>query len=45
MPSTLSKKRYLEIEEKMRDFAENVKIPMSHLDLLLWYKETKEIFK
>jgi N-glycosylase/DNA lyase len=45
IPASLSKKRYLEIEEKMRNFAENVKIPMSHLDLLLWYKETKEIFK
>jgi N-glycosylase/DNA lyase len=45
IPSSLSKKKYLEVEERMRIFAENVKIPMSHLDLLLWYKETKEIFK
>ncbi len=45
IPTSLSSKRYLEIEGKMRNFAENVKIPMSHLDLLLWYKETKEIFK
>ncbi len=45
IPTSLTEKRYLEIEEKMRGFAENVKIPMSHLDLLLWYKETKEIFK
>jgi N-glycosylase/DNA lyase len=45
IPTSLSTKKYLEIEEKMRIFAENVKIPMSHLDLLLWYKETREIFK
>jgi N-glycosylase/DNA lyase len=45
IPSSLSRKKYLEIEKQMRTFAENVKIPMSHLDLLLWYKETKEIFK
>jgi len=45
IPNSLSRKRYLEIEKKMREFAEKVKIPMSHLDLLLWYKETGEIFK
>ncbi|MBU4190087.1 MAG: N-glycosylase/DNA lyase [Candidatus Thermoplasmatota archaeon] len=45
IPNSLSRKRYLEIEKKMSEFAEKVKIPMSHLDLLLWYKETGEIFK
>ncbi|MEE9151947.1 MAG: N-glycosylase/DNA lyase [Thermoplasmata archaeon] len=45
IPTSLSKKRYFEIEKRMKEFAENVKIPMSYLDLLLWYKETKEIFK
>lgn len=45
IPNSLSRKRYLEIEKKMREFAEKVKIPMSHLDFVLWYKETGEIFK
>jgi N-glycosylase/DNA lyase len=45
IPTSLSKKKYLEIEKRMKEFAENVKIPMSHLDLLLWYKETGEVFK
>lgn len=45
VPGSQSPKRYLEIEDKMKKFAENVKIPTSHLDLLLWYKETGEIFK
>ncbi|UCF09101.1 MAG: N-glycosylase/DNA lyase [Thermoplasmata archaeon] len=45
IPGSLSKKRYLEIEDKVKRFAKNVKIPASHLDLLLWYKETGEIFK
>ncbi|UCE39605.1 MAG: N-glycosylase/DNA lyase [Thermoplasmata archaeon] len=45
VPSSLSKKRYLEIEGKMKNYAERIKIPMAHLDLLLWYKETGEIFK
>jgi len=45
IPESLSKKRYLDIEIKMKNFADIIKIPMSHLDLLLWYKETGEIFK
>jgi N-glycosylase/DNA lyase len=45
IPASLSKKKYLEIEKRMKEFAKNVKIPMSHLDLLLWYKETGEVFK
>lgn len=45
IPTSMSKKKYLEIEKRMKEFAENVKIPMSYLDLLLWYKETGEIFK
>ncbi len=45
VPSSISRRRYLGIEKKMRDFSEKVGIPMAHLDLLLWYKETGEIFK
>lgn len=45
IPSSISKKTYLEIEKKMTAFSEQVGIPMGHLDLLLWYKEAGEIFK
>ncbi len=45
IPKSLSKKKYLEIEEKMKNFSIKVNIPMDHLDLLFWYLETKEIFK
>ena len=45
IPTSISKKKYLEIEKRMKEFAESVRIPMSHLDLLLWYKETGEVFK
>ncbi len=45
IPKSLTKKRYLEIEKKMEDLSAKTKIPMSHLDLLLWSKETGEIFK
>lgn len=45
IPETLSKNTYRHIETKMEKFALSAKIPFAHLDLLLWYKETGEIFK
>ncbi len=45
IPKTLSKTKYLHIEKKMAEFSKKIGIPLSHLDLLMWYKETGEIFK
>ena len=45
VPKSLSKSRYLYIEDKMREFSKDIGIPMDHLDLLLWYKEAGEVFK
>jgi N-glycosylase/DNA lyase len=45
VPASPSKKMYLEIEKKMIDFSREAEISMSHLDLLLWYKEAGEVFK
>ncbi len=45
IPKTLSKGKYLSIEEKMRKFSRDIQIPMDHLDLLLWYREAGEVFK
>ncbi|MEO0234527.1 MAG: N-glycosylase/DNA lyase [candidate division WOR-3 bacterium] len=45
IPSSISKKRYLEIEENMRNFSKKLKIPLEHLDFVLWYKERGFIFK
>lgn len=45
LPKTLTRKVYLEIEEKMRKFSEHIKISMYELDMLLWSKETGKIFK
>jgi N-glycosylase/DNA lyase len=45
IPSSLSRKTYLEIEERMRDLSRRIGIPMDHLDLLLWYREAGEVFK
>jgi len=42
---SLSKKKYLEIEEKFREFSNKIKIPMAHLDLLFWSIKTNKIFK
>ncbi len=44
-PKTLTKKKYLEIEEKMKRFSDEVGVPLSHLDLVLWHEETGHIFK
>lgn len=45
VPASITKKTYLEIEKKMKDFSRKVKIPLNHLDLLFWCNETGEIFK
>lgn len=41
----LTKRRYLEYESKMRQFARRVNISLAELDLLFWSEETGEIFK
>ncbi len=45
IPESLSKKIYFEIEKKMKEFSKQIDIPLSHLDFVLWYKETGKIFK
>jgi len=45
IPKTLTQKTYLDIEDKFREFSQQMLIPMAELDLLFWYKETGEIFK
>ncbi|MFZ3077130.1 MAG: N-glycosylase [Candidatus Aenigmatarchaeota archaeon] len=35
-PKTLTKKRYFEIEQKMKEFSERVGIPIDELDVVLW---------
>ncbi len=44
-PKTLSRKTYLEIEDKLIKFAKNVDIPVAGLDLLFWSMQTGKIFK
>lgn len=45
IPDSLSRRKYLEIEKGMKKLAKKVKIPMSHLDLVMWYNETGDVFK
>jgi N-glycosylase/DNA lyase len=45
IPKTLNRKRYLLLESRFSKFSDEIGIPLSHLDLLLWYRETGEIFK
>lgn len=45
IPKSMTKKRYLEIENQMKEFSEAINVPFDALDMLLWYKETGEIFK
>lgn len=45
IPKSITKKKYMEIEDKLRHFSRKIKIPMSHLDLLFWSHETNKIFK
>jgi N-glycosylase/DNA lyase len=45
IPESLSRAKYIQIEKQMIGFARQIRIPVSHLDLLLWYKGTGEIFK
>jgi len=45
IPKTINEKNYLEIERKMIEFSKESKIPLDHLDILFWYKQTGEIFK
>lgn len=45
IPVTLTPKKYLEIEEKFKDFSNKINISMDELDLLFWSLETGEVFK
>jgi N-glycosylase/DNA lyase len=45
VPSSMTRKKYLELEDKLRKFSKKSGIPMAELDLLFWFQETGEIFK
>lgn len=45
VPSSISEKSYLNIEEGARSFAKSMNLTLEELDLLFWSRETGEIFK
>jgi N-glycosylase/DNA lyase len=45
VPGSLNRKRYLEIEEKFRAFADESGLSIEELDLLFWSSETGFVFK
>ncbi|VVB80225.1 N-glycosylase/DNA lyase [uncultured archaeon] len=44
-PKTITKKKYLEIENKLEEISKKTKIPQGELDLYLWYLETGKVLK
>ncbi len=44
-PKTITKKKYLEIEELLRKIAKKTDLTLAELDLYLWYMETGKILK
>lgn len=45
IPKTISKKNYLEIEEKMRAFCKKNKVNFAELDLIFWSNEAGDVLK
>jgi N-glycosylase/DNA lyase len=44
-PKTLTKKKYLEIEELLRKVADKLNLNLAELDLYLWYMDTGKVLK
>ena len=44
-PKTLTKKKYLEIEQILKEIAKKLNLSLAELDLYLWYIETGKILK
>ncbi|MBD3388344.1 MAG: N-glycosylase/DNA lyase [Candidatus Altiarchaeales archaeon] len=44
-PNTMTKRRYLEVEEVLKRIAEEAGVTLAELDLYLWYMETGRILK
>ncbi|MBN2190478.1 MAG: N-glycosylase/DNA lyase [Candidatus Aureabacteria bacterium] len=45
VPKSITKRQYLLMEKKLKAFSKKAGIPLAELDLLLWSKETGEVFK
>ena len=45
IPKSIPEKKYFQIENQMKKFSNEIKIPLAHLDFIFWYNETHTIFK
>jgi N-glycosylase/DNA lyase len=45
IPASITRKTYLQMEQKLRIFSKKTKIPMDALDLLFWFNKTGYFFK
>ena len=45
IPKSIPEKKYFQIENKMKKFSNEIRIPLGHLDFIFWYNETHTIFK
>ena len=45
IPESISKNKYLILEQKFKELSKEVDIPMDELDLLFWSMETGRVFK
>lgn len=45
IPKTLTRKKYMEIEDKFKEFSKKLNIPMDEIDLLFWSNEEGSVFK
>lgn len=45
VPASISSKKYLSIEKKMKQFSSGIEIPMAALDMVFWYRQTGYFFK
>ncbi len=45
IPASISPSRYHELEDILEEFASGISIPLDHLDFVLWYRETGDIYK
>jgi N-glycosylase/DNA lyase len=45
IPNAISPRLYHDMERRLHAYSKRIEIPLSHLDFVLWYKETGDIFK
>ena len=45
VPKSIPEKKYFQIENQMKKFSNEIRIPLGDLDFVFWFNETQTIFK